>query len=100
VATAAVVEAQPPELAIHHGSAGVRHAHDVAPQAEVVATVAGEVDVETVDLDRDVVGEGVLDAAANRPAPAPVVALFKEEAAAGGPNEAAREPGGRVEIED
>jgi hypothetical protein len=55
-------------------------------RADIVVVAVAEVDVEALDLGGQVVGEGVLDTAADRPAAAPVVvvAAARDQAAAGG----------------
>src|SRR3954467_11052012 len=98
VAVAAVV-AKADKLAVEHRRAGVGHADHVAASEEAVVIVAMtvEVDVQAFDLDGQVVGEGVLDAAADRISDVIVVAIVAEEAeAVGGPrDEAPREGSAR-----
>jgi hypothetical protein len=55
-------------------------------RADIVVVAVAEVDVEALDVGGQVVGEGVLDAAADGPAAAPVVvvAAARDQAAAGG----------------
>src|SRR4051794_17037447 len=98
VAVAAVV-AKADKLAVEHRRAGVGHADHVAASEEAVVIVAMtvEVDVQAFDLDGQVVGEGVLDAAAHRISDVIVVAIVAEEAEARGGrrDEAAREGSAR-----
>jgi hypothetical protein len=55
-------------------------------RADIVVVAVAELDVEALDVGGQVVGEGVLDAAADGPAAAPVVvvAAARDQAAAGG----------------
>src|SRR5918911_2229323 len=60
-------------------SAGVRHADDVVAEEAVVVVVV-EVDPQAFELDRQVVGPGVLDTAAEHPADVVVVVAPEEPA--------------------
>src|SRR5215207_1109388 len=89
VAIATVVEVEA-ELIGGHGSTVVRHAYHVASEEAVVLPVVLEIDVQAFDLQGQVVGEGILDAAAHRPTPVVVITIVEEaEACVGRRNEAA-----------
>src|SRR3954467_9884482 len=78
-AVAAIVKAQA-KLVGGDSRACVGHAHHRAAKGAVVVAVAIKLDVEAFDLGRQIVGEGILDAAANRPTPVVVVVAIVEQA--------------------
>src|SRR5215203_3637829 len=74
VPIATVVEARASLVGVNR-RAGVAHADYVVNPSAGLAVVAVKVDVQSFNLRRKIVGEGVLNASANRPAPVVVAAV-------------------------